>query len=122
MGGRRLLTFTVEKPIPAQAVPSSANVVPFNKYGRRLAKFEPIASARSSKTLMPPPSGATEGGRSGWCGQKGAVIDFAHAHRGRHAAKGPEYRSNQNETGLTLTDCAAIAYVVMTVAFYPALA
>jgi hypothetical protein len=122
MGGRHLLTFTVEKPTPTQAAPGSANVVPFNKRGRLLAKFEPITSARSSKTVMPPPSAATEGGRSSWCGPKGAVIDFARAYRGRQAAKGPEYRSNENETGLTLTDYAAIAYVVMTVAFYPALA
>jgi hypothetical protein len=116
------LTFTVEKPIPAQAARRLATVVPFNMRGRLPAKVEPITSARSSKTVMPPPSAATEGSRSGWCGPKGVVVDFAHAHRGRHGAKGPKYRSNKNETGLTLTDYAAIAYVVMAVAFYPALA
>jgi hypothetical protein len=121
--GRRPLTFTVEKPIPAaQAAPSLANIVPFNKRGRLLAKFEPINSTRSSKTVMPPPSTATEGSTSIWCGPKGVIIDFAHADRAGHAANGHEYRSNENETGLTLADYAAIAYVVLTVAFYPALA
>jgi hypothetical protein len=121
MGGHPL-TFTVEKPIPAQAAPRLANVVPFNKRGRLLAKAEPITSTRSSKTVMPPPSAATEGTTSGWYGPKGVIIDFPHAHRGGHAAKGHNYRSDENETGLTLTDYAAIAYIVMTVAFYPALA
>jgi hypothetical protein len=117
------LTFTVEKPIPAaQAAPGLANVVPFNKSGRLLAKFEPITSARSSKTGMPPPPAATEGTTSGWYGSKGVIIDFAHADRSGHAAKEHKYRSNENETALTVADYAAIAYVVMTVAFYPALA
>ena len=121
--GRHPLAFTVEKPSPAvQAAPSLANVVPFNKRGRLLAKLEPITSTRSSKTVMPPPSAATEGSTSGWYGPKGVIIDFAHADRGGHAAKGHEYRSNEDETRLTATDYAAIAYVVMTVAFYPALA
>jgi hypothetical protein len=121
--GRHPRTCTVEKPIPAaQAALRSANVIPFNKRGRLLAKLEPIAASRSSKTMMPPPSAATAGRTSGRCRPKGVVIDFAHADPGGHAAKGHEYRSNENETGLTATDCAAIAYVVMAVAFYPALA
>jgi hypothetical protein len=122
MGDGHPLTFAVEKPIPAQAAPRLATVVPFNKRDRLPANVEPVTSTRSSKTVMPPTSAATEGSRSGWCGPKGVVIDFAHAYRGRHAAKWPKYRSSENETGLTLTDYAAIAYVVMTVAFYPALA
>lgn len=122
MGDGHPLTFTVEKPIPTQAAPRLATVISINKCGRLPAKVEPITFTRSSKTVMLPPSAATEGGRSGSCGPKGVVIDFAHAYRGRHAAKGPKYRSNENETGPTLTDYAAIAYVVMTVTFYPALA
>ena len=122
MGGRPR-TFTVEKPVPAaQGAPSSANVVPFNNRGRPFAKFGPITSTRSSKTAMPPPSTATEGSISGWYGPKGVIIDFAHADRGGHATKVHKYWSNENETCLTVTDYAAIAYVVMTVAFYPALA
>jgi hypothetical protein len=40
--GRRPLTFTAEKPIPAaQVAPSSANVVWFNNRGRLLANFKP---------------------------------------------------------------------------------
>ena len=117
------LTFTVEKPIPApQAAPGLANVVPFNKSGRLLAKFEPITSARSSKTGMPPPPAATEGTTSGWYGSKGVIIDFAHANRGGHAANGRRFRTNENEAGLTVADYAAIAYAVMSAAFYPALA
>jgi hypothetical protein len=121
MGGHPL-TFTVEKPIPAQAAPSLANVVPFNKRGRLLAKVEPLTSASASKTVMPPPSAATEGSTIGWYGPKGVIIDLAQAYRGGHAARGRRYRSDENETRLTVTDCAAIAYLVMTVAFYPALA
>jgi hypothetical protein len=121
--GRRSLIFTVEKPIPAsQAAPSSANVVPFNKRGRLLAKLEPITSTRSSKKVMPPPSAATEGSTSGSFGPMGVIIDFVHAHRGVHAARGHKYRSDENETGLTIADYAAIAYVVMSIAFYPTLA
>jgi hypothetical protein len=122
MGGRHPFAFTAEKPSLAQAAVSSANVVPFNKRGRLLAKLEPITSARSSRPVMPPPSTATGGARSGWCRPKGGVIDFAHAYQDRHAAKGPKYRSKENEAGLALTDYAATAYVVLAVAFYPALA
>jgi hypothetical protein len=118
----RPLTFTVGKPIPAtQAVPSSANVVPFNNRGQLRAKAEPITSTHSSKAVMPS-SAATEGGTSGSCRPKGVTIEFAHAARGSHAAKGRKYRSNENETGLTVADYAAIVYVVMSAAFYPALA
>jgi hypothetical protein len=118
----RPLTFTVGKPVPAtQAAPSSANVVPFNNRGRPRAKFEPITSAGSSKAVMPS-SAATEGGTSGSCRPKGVIIEFAHADRGGHAAKGHKYRSNENETGLTVADYAAIIYVVMSAAFYPTLA
>jgi hypothetical protein len=121
--GRHPLTFTAEKPMPAaQTAPSLANVVPFNKRGGRLlAKCEPITSTRPSKTVMPPASAATEGSTSRY-GPKGVIIDFAHANPGGHAAKGHKYRSNENETGLTVTDYAAIAYVVITIAFYPVLA
>jgi hypothetical protein len=122
MGGHPL-AFTAEKPIAAaQAAPSLANVVPFNKRGRLLAKLEPIASARSSKSVMPPKSAATEGGTGGWHEPKCVIIDFAHADLGGHATKGHKYRSNENETSLTVTDYAAIAYVLMAVAFYPGLA
>jgi hypothetical protein len=121
MSGRHPFAVAVEKPSPAQAAASSANVVPFYKRGRRLAKLEPIMSARSSRTVMPPPSTATGEGRSGWCRPKGGVIDFAHAYQDRHAVKGPKHRSNENETGLAPTDYAAIAYVIIAVAFYPAL-
>jgi hypothetical protein len=122
MGGRPL-TFTVEKPIPAaQAAPSSANVVAFNNRGRRRVKLEPTTSTWSSRKERPPPSAATEGSTSGPCGPKGVIIDFPHADRGCHAAKGHKYSSNENETGLTAADYAAIAYIVMSVAFYPALA
>ena len=120
--GRRPLGSTVKKPIPAaQAAPSSANVVPFNNRGRRLAKFEPIASGCSSK-VMPPPSATAEEGTSGPCGPRGVIIDFPHADRDCHAAKGHKDWSNENEIGLTAADYAAIAYIVMSVAFYPALA
>ena len=119
MGGHPL-TFMVEKPIPAQAAPRLANVVPFDKRGRLRARIEPVTSTRSWKTGMSPPSATTEGSTRDR--PKGAIIDFAHAYRGGHAAKGHKYRSDENETGLTATDYAAIAYVVMTVAFYPALA
>jgi hypothetical protein len=109
--GRQPRTFTVEMPIPAaQAAPSLANVVPFNRRGRPFAKFEPIPSTRSSRST------------SGWNGPKGVIIDFAHADPGTHAAKGHSCRSNENEAGLTAADYAAIAYIVMSVAFYPALA
>ena len=118
--GRRPLTFTVEKPIPAaQVAPSSANVVAFNNRARPLAKFEPITSTRSSKKV-PPSSVATEGSTSGSFGPKGAVIDFAHADRG--GAKGHKCPSSASETGLSGADCVAIAYIVMSIAFYPALA
>jgi hypothetical protein len=121
--GRPPLTFTVEKPTrAAQAAPSLANVVRFNNRGRLLAKLEPITSTCSSKRVMPLPSAATEGSTCGCYGPKGVIIDFAHAVRRGHAAKGHKYRSNENETGLTTTDYAAIFYVLMAVAFYPALA
>jgi hypothetical protein len=121
--GSRPLGFTVGKPIPAaQAAPSSANVVSFNRHGRPRAKFEPITSSRSSKVVMPPSSAAVEGGTSGSYGPKGVIIDFAHASRGGHAAKGHKFRAKKTETDLTVADYAAIAYVVMSVAFYPALA
>jgi hypothetical protein len=121
--GSRPLTFTVGKPIPAaQAAPSSANVVSFNKRGRPRAKFEPITPTRSSKVVMPKSSAAAEGSASGSYGPKGVVIDFAHANRGAHAAKGHNFCTNENETDLTVADCAAMAYVVISVAFYPALA
>ena len=121
--GRHPPTFMAEKPVAAaQAAPCMVNVVPFNKRGRLLAKLDSITSTRSSKTVMPPPSEATEGSTSGSCGPKGVIIDFAHADRSGQAAKRHKYPSNENETGLTVTDYAAIAYVVMSVAFFPALA
>jgi hypothetical protein len=120
--GVRPFAFTVEKSMPAtQAVPNSPTVVPFNKHVRLLAKFESITSTGSSRAV-PPPSAGTEGSPSGWYGPKCVIIDFAHADRGLHAAKGHDYRSSENETPLTVTDYAAIAYVVMAVGFYPALA
>jgi hypothetical protein len=119
--GRRPLAFTVEKPIPAALVtPSSANVVAFNNRGRLLAKLEPITSTHSSKKVRPPPSAATEGGTSGSYEPKGVIIDFAHADRG--GAKGHKCRSNASETGLSIADYAAIACIVMSIAFYPVLA
>ena len=119
----RPLTLTVEKPIPAaRAAPSSANVVSFNKRSRPRAKFEPIAPTRPSKVRIPPSSAAAAGRTSDSCGPKGVIIDFAHADRGGHATKGHNSRPNESETGLTLVDYAAIAYVVMSAAFYPALA
>jgi hypothetical protein len=121
--GWRPLTLTVEKPIPAaQAAPNSANVVPFKSRGRLRAKFEPITFTRSSKKVMPPPSAATEGSTSGSYGTRGIIIDFAHANPGGHTAMEHKFHTNENETGLTVADYAAIAYVVMSVAFYPALA
>jgi hypothetical protein len=91
------------------------------KTARLRAKFEPITSAHSSKAAMPS-SAATEGGTRGSCRPKCVIIEFAHADRSCHAAKGHKYRSNENETGLTVADYAAIVYVVMSTAFYPALA
>ena len=117
----RPLTFTVEKPIPAtQTVPRSAKIVPFDNRGRLRHKFEPITSTHSSKLVMPS-AAATEGGASGSCRPKGVIIEFARADQGGQAAKGHEYRSAESETGLTLADYAAIVYVVMSAAFYPAL-
>jgi len=122
MGGRPL-TVRIEKPIPAaQAAPRCANVVPFNKRGRLRAKSEPITSSRSPKAVMPPLSAATEGRASGSYGPKGVIIDFAHADRSGHAAQGHKHWSNESETGLTAADYAAIVYVVLSAAFYPALA
>jgi hypothetical protein len=72
--------------------------------------------------VMPPSSAAAEGCTSDSCGPKGVIIDFAHADRGGHTTKGHKYRSNESKTALTLVDYAAIAYVVMSAAFYPALA
>jgi hypothetical protein len=121
--GEYPFNFTVEKPIrAAQAAPSLVKVVPFNRRGRLLARFEPATSTRSPKTVILPPSVATEGSTSGWYGPKGIIIYFAHTDRGRQAAKGHKCQSNADETGLTITDYVAIAYVVMSVAFFPALA
>jgi len=121
--GSRPLAFTVGKPIPAvQAAPSSANVVSFNRHGRPRAKFEPITRTRSSKSVRPTSSAAAKGGTSGSYEPNGVIIDLAHANRGGHAAKGHRFRTNENETDLTVADYATIAYVVMSVAFYPALA
>jgi hypothetical protein len=72
--------------------------------------------------VMPPSSAATKENTSGSYRPKCVIIGFAHADRGDHAADGHKYRSNEIETGLTVTDYAAIAYIVMSVAFYPALA
>jgi hypothetical protein len=120
---RHPFNFMVENPIPvAQAAPSLANVVPFNKRGRLVAKLEPVTSTRSSRTVMPPPSAGTEGSTSGWCGPKGVIIDFAHVDRDDHAARGHSGRSHVGETGFTATDFVAIVYVAMSVAFFPALA
>jgi hypothetical protein len=122
MGGRPL-NFTVEKPIPAaQAASGLANVVPLNKRGRLLAKHGPIISTRSSKTVMPTAPIATQGGASGWCGPKDVIIAFAHVDRGGPAAEGDECRSNASETGLTVSDYVAMAYVFISAAFFPALA
>ena len=118
--GRHPLTATVGTPA-AQAAPSLANVVPFTKRSRLRAKFEPITSSRSSKVVTPP-SARTDRSTRGSHRPKGVIIDFTHAYRGAHAAKAHEYLSNENETGLAMSDYAAIAYVLVTVAFYPVLA
>ena len=118
---RHSLPATVGMPIPAaQPASSLANVVPFTKRGR-LAKREP-KSTRSSKTAMPLPSAPTAGRTSGWDRPKGVILDFAPAYRGGHVAKAHEYPSNENEPALTVSDGAAIAYVVVAVAFYPVVA
>jgi hypothetical protein len=109
----RPLTFAAGRPIPAaQAAPSSANVVSFNKHGRPRAKFGPKL----------PSSIAVQGSTCGSYEPKSVIINFAHANRSDHAAKGHRFRANENETDLTVADYAAMAYVVMSVAFYPALA
>src|SRR5271169_1359014 len=114
--GSRPLTFTVGKPIPAApAAPSSANVVSFNKRGRPRAKFGPTTSIRSSKVVMPPSSATVEGSPCGSYEPKGVIIDFAHANRSGHVAKEHRFRTNENETDLTVADYAAMAYVVMSV-------
>jgi hypothetical protein len=120
--GSRPLTFTVGKPIPAvqQAAPSAANIVQFNKRGRPRATFEPTTFTRSSKVTMPRSSAASEGRTNSSYGPKGVIVDFAHSDG--HTTKGHKYRSNESETSLTFADYAAMAYVVMSVAFYPALA
>jgi hypothetical protein len=121
--GSRPLTFTVGRPIPTeQAAPSTANVVQFKKRGRPRAKFESVTSTRSSKAVMPPSSTTAEGGTSGSYESKRVIIDFAHTGRDGHTTKGRKGRSNESETGLTLADYAAMTYVVMSAAFYPALA
>jgi hypothetical protein len=103
--GKWSLTFAVEKPTPAaQAAPSSAKVVPFNKRGRLLANFEPTTSPRTSEKMMPPPSAAIDGSTSGSYGPRVVIIDFAHADRDGHAAKRHEYWSSENETDLTAAD------------------
>jgi hypothetical protein len=120
---RHPLICALEQSIPAvQAASSLANVVPFSKRGRPLAKFEPITSTRSSKTEIPLPSTATEGSTGGWYGPKGVILDFPHADRRGRVTKEHKYRPNESERGLAVTDYAAIAYVVMAVTFYPALA
>jgi hypothetical protein len=121
--GSRPLTFTVGTPIPAaRAVPSPTNVVPFNERGRPRAKFKLITSTRPSKAAIPSSSAAAGGSTSGSYSPKGVIIDFPHTDRGGHATKWHKYQSIENETGLTLADFAAMAYVVMSVTFYPALA
>jgi hypothetical protein len=121
--GSRPLTFAVGRPIPAaRAAPSLTNVVPFNERGRPRAKFKPVTSTRSPKAAIPPSSAAVEGSTRGSNGPKGVIIDFAHTDRGGHTTKSHKYQSIESEAGLTLADYAAMAYVVMSAAFYPALA
>jgi hypothetical protein len=122
------LSFTAEKAIPvAQPAPNLANVVPFNRrFNRRVrlpAKFEPVTSTneeRSPKTVTPLLSGATEG--SAWPGPDGVIIDFPHGNRHGHAPQEHDYLSGEDRVGLTAMDGAVIAYVVLSTAFYPAVA
>jgi hypothetical protein len=79
-------------------------------------------STRSSGAVIPPSSAAAEGSTSRSYRPKRVIIDFPHTGRGGHTTKWHKYQSIGRETDLTLADYAAMAYVVMAVAFYPALA
>lgn len=118
--GRHPLTFTAEKAIPAaQAAPSLATVLPFKRRARLLTKFEPVTSTSEGRLPKTPRLARTEG--SGWSAPMGVVIDFARANQDGRAAQKHEYLSNETRHGLTAMDCAVIAYVVLSAAFYPAL-
>jgi hypothetical protein len=122
--GIHSLTFEAEKAVPAaQVAPNFANVLPFNNRVRLLAKYQPVTSsseARSPKKVTRPLLAGTEG--SGWSGPKGVIIDFAHANQDWRATQEREYLSSEKRAGLTAMDCAAIAYVALSAAFYPAMA
>ena len=91
----------------------------------RLAKIgaAPLTSEWSSVTaaIRPVPAATGESAidRSA---PSAVIIDFARARSSSHAARVGEESSNENHNGLTLTDWAAIGYVFVATAFYPALA
>jgi hypothetical protein len=100
----------------------SANPVWLGRRGR--LKARPLIfneDGWSRKAVTPKLLAAGEGNGSGPPGPARLIINLAPARGRGHAAQVHEKPSNRGETNLTLADCVAAAYVLASVAFYPAI-
>jgi hypothetical protein len=101
----------------------SADPVWLGRRGRLNAKDRPLIFNKdgwSRKAVTPKLLAAGEGPGSGAPGPARLIINLAPARGRGHAAQVHEKPSNRGETNLTLADCVAAAYVLASVAFYPA--
>jgi hypothetical protein len=108
----------------ARAASGSTVLVPFSYRGRRPAKVGPApltSEWSSAKAAIRPVPAATGKFAADRFAPSGIIIDFAQVRRSGHAARIREERSNENQNSLTLADLAAIVYVTMATALYPAL-
>jgi len=102
----------------------SATVLPFSNSGHR-SRIGSIpfksewSSAKPAIRLAPAAARDifTDSPRPG-----PVIVDFADARKSGRAKRIRQQSSNNSQAGITLVDLAALVYVVMAAAFYPALA
>ncbi len=111
------LTLTAERSIPGlPAARSSASIVPLSR-GLRPAKPRPVNIGSEQRSA----AAAIEAGTRGWPDPGGVIIDLACAARDRHSTQQNEDSSIEKRAGLRPADLAVMAYVLVSVAFYPAM-
>ena len=103
----------------------SAILLPFSNRGRRRAEIRPTpfnSEWSGAKAAIRPVPAVTEEISTERLRPSGVIIDFAKACGISHAPLFRNESSNESQGSLTIMDSVAIIFIIMTMAFYPALA